>query len=234
MNEMIFIFGILFFLGGTLTAYKLFGKSGLYVWTAFGVILANIQVSKSIDLFGFSTTAGNVLFASTFLATDILSERHGKKAAQTAVKLGLFTTIVWVIGTQLTLAFIPNSGDYISPSLSVVLSAVPRISISSIVVYAVSQLLDVHLYHFWWKKTGSGKGLLWLRNNGSTLISQLVDTVLFTTLAFWGVYPTKIFISIMVTTYVFKAIVALLDTPFMYIASKITPIENDKEEGTNE
>ncbi len=230
MNELLFIFGVLFFLGGTVCIYKFFGKIGLYGWTVFGVILANIQVCKTIDLFGLSTTAGNVLYASTFLVTDILSEKYGKKSAQTAVSLGLFTTVIWVIGTQLTLLFTPNANDYINPSLQVVFGMVPRIAISSIVVYAISQFLDVHLYHFWWKKTGENSKYLWLRNNGSTLISQLVDTVLFTTFAFIGTYPWSVFFSIMITTYVFKAIVALLDTPFIYLVTKITPMKMSEEE----
>ena len=69
--------------------------------------------------------------------------------------------------------------------------------------------------------------MLWLRNNGSTLTSQAVETVIFTTLAFWGVYPTNVFFSILITTYVFKAVVALLDTPFMYLSRKIVPM-NEK------
>ena len=86
--------------------------------------------------------------------------------------------------------------------------------------------IDVFLYHFIWKKTGDSKGMLWLRNNGSTLTSQLIDTVIFTFLAFWGTYPTGVFFSILITTYLFKAIVALADTPFIYIARKINPRED--------
>ena len=66
--------------------------------------------------------------------------------------------------------------------------------------------------------------MLWLRNNGSTLISQAIDTVLFTFIAFWGTYPNEVFFSILITTYLFKAIVALLDTPFIYWARKINPL----------
>lgn len=89
----------------------------------------------------------------------------------------------------------------------------------------LSQSVDVAIYHFIWDKCGHTKKYLWLRNNGSTLISQLVDTVVFTTLAFWGSYPTDVFFSILFTTYLFKVIVALLDTPFAYLARKISPIE---------
>ena len=101
---------------------------------------------------------------------------------------------------------------------------------ASLAGFLCSQNLDVFLYHFIWEKTGSTRARLWMRNNGSTLISQAVDTVIFTSLAFWGVYPGNVFLSIMITTYVFKAVVALLDTPFMYLARRIEPIPEKKEQ----
>lgn len=225
MNEVLFFVSVVFYLVAVIGMYKLFGKTGLYVFTAFSTILANIQVCKCVDIFGVSTTAGNVLYAATFLITDILSEKHGKKSARKAVWLGLFVTILWIIGTQGTLHLVPNESDWISPALEQVFGLVPRVAISSLIGYALSQTIDVAIYHFIWDKCGHTEKFLWLRNNGSTLISQLVDTIVFTTLAFWGSYPTNVFISILLTTYLFKAIVALLDTPFAYIARKITPVE---------
>ncbi len=226
MNNIYFVIGLLFYLVSVLVLYKLYGKNGLYIFTVFSTILANIQVCKCIDLFGLSTTAGNTLYAATFLVTDILSEKYGKKDAQKAVKYGLTITLLWIMGTQLTLHLIPNANDYVNPSLEVVFGIVPRIAIASLIGYVCSQSIDVFLYHFIWKKTGDNQGKLWLRNNGSTLLSQAVDTIIFTTLAFWGTYPTNVFISILVTTYLFKAIVAVCDTPFIYLARKIKPLED--------
>ena len=133
--------------------------------------------------------------------------------------------ILWLIGSQLIMAFTPNENDYISDSLNVVFGLVPRITTASLVGFICSQYLDVFLYHKIWKITGDSKAKLWLRNNGSTLISQAVDTVIFVTIAFVGTYPTDVFISILVTTYLFKAIVALIDTPFIYWARKIQPLK---------
>lgn len=226
MNNLIFIVSVLFYLGSVLLLYKLFGKTGLYIFTVFSTILANIQVCKCVDLFGFSTTAGNVLYAATFLVTDILSERYGKKAAGRAVKYGLCVTLLWIVGTQLTLAIVPNANDYVSDSLNVVFGLVPRIAFASLVGYVCSQSIDVFLYHYIWKKTGENSTKLWVRNNFSTLISQAVDTIVFTTLAFLGTYPTGVFMSILLTTYLFKAVVALFDTPFIYLARKIKPMED--------
>ena len=226
-NELIFIITALIYLGSVLGLYKLFGKNGLYAFAIFGTLLGNIAVCKNVDIFGVATTAGNVLYASTFLVTDILSEKYGKKEASKAVAYSFSIMVLWMLGTQLILWFTPNANDYINESLKVVFGLVPRITIASLIGFICSQNLDVFLYHFIWSKTGNSKTKLWLRNNGSTLTSQLIDTVIFTFIAFWGVYPTKVFLSILITTYLFKAIVALLDTPFMYWARIIRPL-NEK------
>ena len=226
-NELIFIITVLIYLGSALGLYKLFGKNGLYAFAIFGTLLGNIAVCKNVDIFGVATTAGNVLYASTFLVTDILSEKYGKKDAAKAVLYSFSVMVLWLLGTQLILWFTPNENDYINESLKVVFGLVPRITIASQAGFIISQNLDVFLYHLIWSKTGNSKAKLWLRNNGSTLTSQLIDTVIFTTLAFWGVYPTNVFFSILITTYVFKAVVALLDTPFMYLSRKIVPM-NEK------
>lgn len=224
-NELIFIITVLIYLGSVLLLYKFFGKNGLFAYAVFGTLLGNIAVCKCVDLFGVSTTAGNVLYASTFLVTDILSEKYGKKDAQKAVKYSFTIMVLWLIGTQMILLFTPNANDYINDSLAVVFGLVPRITIASLLGFICSQNIDVFLYHLIWKKTGENKKMLWLRNNGSTLISQAIDTIIFTFLAFWGTYPTGVFFSILITTYLFKAIVAIVDTPFIYIARKITPRE---------
>ena len=224
-NELIFISTVLIYLGSVLVLYKLFGKNGLFAFAIFGTLLGNIAVCKCVDLFGLSTTAGNVLYASTFLVTDILSEKYGKKDAKRAVLYSFSIMLLWLLGSQLILLFTPNANDYISDSLNVVFGLVPRITIASLVGFICSQNIDVFLYHLIWKKTGDNNSKLWLRNNGSTLSSQAIDTIIFTFLAFWGTYPTNVFFSILITTYLFKAIVALVDTPFIYIARKIKPRE---------
>ena len=233
-NELLFIIAVLFYLGCVLLLYQVFGKNGLYAFAIFGTLLGNIAVCKCIDLFGFSATAGNVLYASTFLVTDILSEKYGKKAASRAVAYSFSIMLLWLAGTQLVLVFTPNSSDYVNESLKVVFGLVPRITIASLVGFICSQNIDVFLYHFIWGKTGDGSSKLWLRNNGSTLTSQAVDTVIFTGLAFWGTYPTDVFLSILFTTYLFKAVVALMDTPFIYLARRIRPWNERREEDERE
>lgn len=198
--------------------YKLFGKTGLYAWTVFASVLSSIEASKIVTLFGISVTLGNVLYGSAFLITDILSENHGKKAANRAVYLGIITSLVWVFATSYLCWFVPNGDDFLSPNIHAVFGFVPRIAISSILTYAISQALDIYIYHYLWKLCGNTSKLLWLRNNGSTLVSQFLDTVIFTVLAFYGTVPYDVLLILIVSTYVFKVLVSLLDTPLIYLA----------------
>lgn len=227
-NFLIFVLAVVFFLLSVVVIYKLFGKVGIYAYICFATILANIQVCKSIELFGLTTTAGPVLYASTYLCTDILSERYGKDTAKRAVWLGVVINLLWLFGTQLTLWFIPAAADYIQPSLKVVFGMVPRICAASLLSYVISQRLDVFLYHFIWEKTGKTEKGLWLRNNGSTMLSQLADSVIFVTVAFAGTMPWNVFAQIMLTNYLFKVIVAVCDTPFAYIARKVKVREGEE------
>ncbi len=236
MNGLLFLVSVVFFLAAVIIMYRLFGKSGIYAYVCFATILANIQVCKSIEIAGVATTAGAVLYASSFLCTDILSEKYGKEAAAKAVWIGVAVNLLWICGTQITLWFVPSASDYIQPSLSVVFGMVPRISIASLLAYVISQRFDVFLYHLIWNKTGNRDNGLWLRNNGSTLFSQLLDTIIFTVIAFVETMPTAVLLQILATTYLFKIIVALLDTPFAYIARMVSPRgeqKNDRKISTN-
>ncbi|MBC3698375.1 queuosine precursor transporter, partial [Bacillus pumilus] len=90
--------------------------------------------------------------------------------------------------------------------------------------YIISQMLDVYVYSFI-RRIFPSDGALWMRNAGSTMISQLLDTLIFTTIAFLGTYPTQVWIEIFITTYVIKFIVAAISTPYAYAAKKMVPLD---------
>ena len=220
-NELLLILSVFLIYGGVLFCYRLFGKHGLFAFSATATVLANIEVLILVDAFGMEQTLGNVMFASTYLITDILSENESKKDASKAVYIGIFTSIAMLVLTQLWMLFTPAESDFVMPSIKQIFSTTPRLMLASILGYAVSQRFDVWLYHAWWKLTargGDSRRMLWLRNNGSTLVSQLVNTILFTTVAFLGRYDAATFISIMVSSYVIYIFTSLLDTPIVYIA----------------
>lgn len=216
--------------GGVLAAYYFFDLSGLYCWTVFCTIAANIEVLIMVRAFGMEQTLGNILFASSFLVTDILSEIAGKKQAQKAVNLGICTSVCFILLSQSWLLYIPSETDWASPAFHTIFSNTPRLLLASLLVYAVSQRFDVWAYHKWWdftiKRFGNPERFLWLRNNGSTLISQLLNTILYTFGAFLGMYSMSTLISICISSYVIFIFTSLLDTPFVYLARMISHIKN--------
>lgn len=205
-------------------AYKLFGKIGLFTWIAIGTFAANIQVIKFVDLFGFkAATLGNIMYGTIFLATDVLSEKYGKKEAQKSVYLGFFILISMTLVMQLALRFKPSVDDFMQPHLEAIFDFVPRIVLGSLIAYITSQLFDIYLFDKIKEKLPSDKHL-WVRNNVATITSQLLDSVIFVVVAFIGSIPKDVLISIILSTFVIKVIVAILDTPFLYLMKKITPL----------
>lgn len=203
--------------------YKKFGKLGLFAWVPISSILANLQVVLLVNLFGMETTLGNIMYAGGFLVTDILSENYGEEEAKKAVKLGFFSMIVTAVLMKIAVSFTPSAvqeGAQNFQSLKLIFDFMPRILFAGLIAYGVSQRHDVWAYAFW-KKRFPAKKYIWIRNNASTLVSQLIDNLIFTTVAFYGVYPTEVLIEIFIVTYIMKLIVALSDTPFVYLASYI-------------
>lgn len=218
-NEMLWVGFALFDLTMVVVLHRLFGKAGLYGLIVFNLILCNVQVLKTVQLFGLTTTLGNVLYASVFLATDMLGELYGKAEAKRGVLLGFTVLVLATVYMQIALAFTPTGDDFAQPHLEAIFGVLPRIALASMAAYLVSQLHDVWAFHFW--KSRTGDSMLWLRNNASTLVSQLLDSSIFCVVAFWGVFPGPVLLEIMFTTYAFKSFVALLDTPFLYLARRV-------------
>ncbi len=225
MNEFLLIICVPLIFGGVLLAYRLFGKDGLYAFTAIATLLANIEVLILVSAFGIEQTLGNVMFAAIFLISDILSENHGKKAAERAVYIGLFTGVAMIVFSYIWLQFTPSESDTVFPAIKEIFSRTPRLLLASLLGFAVSQMLDVLLYHKIWQKTaaqtGDKKALLWLRNNASTLISQLANTVIFNFTAFYGKLSTHTIIAVMCSSYIIYVLTSVLGTPFVYLARKM-------------
>ncbi len=219
VNELLWIGLLLTNFLIVILAYKLFGKTGLYVWTAIAVILANIQVMKTIQIFGLVTAMGNVIYSSLFLVTDIINENHSKKDAQKAVWIGFFVLIATTIIMQISIQFVPDESDFLSEHITAIFSVLPRIAFASLTAYLISQSHDV--WFFAKLKKRHKKRYLWLRNNLSTVTSQLLDNTIFTLIAFVGVFAWDVIIQIFLTSFILKVIVAACDTPFVYLSRKI-------------
>lgn len=224
-NEILLLISLSAIYAGVVLFYRFFGRTGLYCWTVLATIAANIEVLIVVEAFGMEQTLGNILFASTFLVTDILSEREGKKAANRAVLLGFASSAAFLALSQSWMLYTPNESDWVSPAIRQVFSNTPRLMLSSIIVYVIVQTFDVYVYHAIWERTtrlckDPGR-FLWLRNNGSTILSQLFNSVLYTFAAFYGVYEMRTLWNIVGSSLVIFLFTSLLDTPAVYIARRM-------------
>ncbi len=224
---------MLFFCFSSILVFlKLFGHVGLYVYSALAVIIGNIQVLKTVDFFYSPepVALGTVLFASTFLCTDILSEHFGREKARKNIIIGftgfLFMTIIMLI----TISFEPSANDWVQGSLANVFTPMSRFFIASMIAYLASQYFDVWIYSI--IKQISKNRYLWLRNNLSTILSSLVDNTIFSLLA-WIILnpnPETLYNVIMIYilgTYVLRIFIAFVDTPFIYFSKLFLPKNND-------
>ena len=202
-----------------MVAFRLWGRTGLFIWVPVSVIIANIQVTKTVVLFGLEATLGNIVYATSFLATDILSECYGKKDAARAVGIGFFSLVVMTVLMNVAILFVPAESDFVQESMATIFGLMPRIALGSLIAYVLSQVHDIHAFAYW-KRRMPGNRWLWLRNNASTMVSQLIDTLIFTMIAFYGVFGWDVLWQIMLTTYLLKWLVSALDTPFMYLAKR--------------
>ncbi|MDJ1111863.1 queuosine precursor transporter [Macrococcus sp. S115] len=197
--------------------YRFFGKEGLFVWVAVGTVIANIQVTKSVELFGITATLGNVLFASIYLATDILNDRYGRQVAKKAVWLGFSSAIIMTVLMTISLQFHPATNDIAQQSLKTLFGVVPRIVLGSIVAYIIGQYVDVYLFNLIKKRFSSDRTFI-VRAYGSTVFSSIIDTALFTLIAFTGLMPGNVLFEIFMTTYLFKLLSTIFNVPFGYWA----------------
>lgn len=226
-NEILIALSLAVSYGALLLFWKFFGKAGCVAWVAVSTILANIEVAVLVTAFGMEQTLGNTLFASSFLATDILSETSGKRDADSAVWAGALSMLVFMLFSILWRFYEPSQTDAASPHLRALFERAPRVLFASFVSFAASEFLDVRLYHLWWnftsKKFGSARAFLWLRNNASTLVSQALNIVLFNALAFAFTLPARTLASVTLSCYAIYVATSLLDTPFIYIARSMKP-----------
>jgi len=210
---------ILLWILGTLTITSLsavigkrYGIEYLIAIMASLVVIANVIAGKIVVFGPFVVPAAVIVYASTFLLTDIVSEKWGKQQARRAVWAGFYANVVLVISVLIAVHWeaAPFATEFAEEFASV-LGLVPRVVLASMVAYLLSQHHDVFAFSRLREKTG-GKHL-WLRNIASTVVSQAIDTAVFITIAFYGVLDI---VPLLVGQYVVKLLIAAVDTPFMY------------------
>ena len=219
MNEILLVLEACIIFASVVICKKLFGEIGVISWVVIATILANVITAKNANIFGLSTAIGTVMFASTFLATDILSECYSRESAKKAVYLGLFADIILIISTQIALRYIPSEFDYADSAMQTLFALNLRISIASAVMYFIANLGDIYIFNKLRDKTNGS--YLWVRNNVSTILCNCLENFGFISLAFFGIYDIRTIFTIAISTSIIEVVVAILDTPFLYLSKLI-------------
>lgn len=210
--------------------FYFFGKDGLYLAIVLGIVLSNLQGGKVSDVVIFDRTftvsMGAIMYSGIYFATDLLSEKYGRREANRAVILGALANIAVMLTLVLSTFFLPSdvadSADEVHNAISTLAIYSPIFVIGSITAYLISQLFDVWVFHK--IKSITGTRMLWLRNNLSTLLSQALDTFIYTFV--WvlaGQLDFSTAAAIALSKYIFKFAIAILDTFFIYILRDVNP-----------
>ena len=183
-------------------------------------LIANKFVTVSLGFKTFTISAGILPYPITFLITDLLSEIYGIKSTRNIVWSGFFASIFVLIVIFISKKFnsIPNS-PVDNETFNIVFGNSWRIIFGSMTAYLFAQFIDIKIYHFWKKLTNGNH--LWLRNNFSTIFSQLIDTSIVVTILFINVLSGKEILYLIIDGWIFKMIIALIDTPILYLSNSI-------------
>lgn len=193
----------------------------LKIAIVFGLYITSLIASNTLGLkivpFWFTHISTAIfMFPFVFITTDVIGEVYGKRLSRFFVLAGFVSVILFIIYS--TLALLPPwdpAGSWLKDSYNIVFSASIRISIASVVAFIVGEYQDVIMFFF--VKDRLGDKNFWLRSNVSNLWSQFLDTSLFMTIAFYGVYPNDVLLSLIITWWLFKVAVGALYTPLSYL-----------------
>lgn len=193
-------------------------KALIFIISIFigSMTISSILASKIICAFGLFVPAGVLAYSVTFVCTDVISEIWGRERAQQTVMGGFIALVTVLLLVQVALAWEAAPFWKGDTAFKSILSSTPRIIIASFCAYLVSQFHDVHVFHYLRKLTGGRH--LWLRNTLSTAVSQLIDSVVFITIAFYGEVPV---VPLIIGQWLIKFAIAILDTPVIYLVVRM-------------
>jgi hypothetical protein len=222
-QDLLWLTTVLLDLALTLLMYRIFGRQGLLACIVLAILLSNLQGPKLTTIFGLQTSLGVIFYSGIFFPTDLLSEKYGRMQANRAVIIGFAVSVITVLMLSIALEFQPTTDPEtaalsrdIQDSFATILNFTPRFVFGSLFAYLISQTFDVWFFHFIKKRTHGRH--LWLRNNLSTMTSQIIDTLLYSLVVWWGVVELSTAIQLGIVKYGFKLAIAAFDTPFIYWA----------------
>ncbi len=216
MNETLFFFHILLLIFSIFCALRL-GRAALLALFSVQVIISNLFVTKQILFFGFHITCSDVYVVGSLFSLNLIREYFGKNAAKRAIYVASFLLFFFTAMSQLHLTYTPSPHDQTQTVWTSILGVTPRITLASFLVAFLCQRLDICLYGFF-KQKGFSKTMAF-RFGGASLISQFVDTVLFSFLGLYGLVYCMT--DIIIVSYLIKVFVILSMTPFTVLAKRV-------------
>jgi uncharacterized integral membrane protein (TIGR00697 family) len=211
MNELFFFFHIFLVVGFVLGALRL-GQGALVALISLQGVLANLFVIKQIDLFGFSVTCSDVFAIGGILSLNLLQEYFGKEAASRAVKVSLLALLFFAVMSQVHLWYVPNEFDGTQEAFEGIFSQSLRIVLASLATFYAVQRFDVWFF-------GVLKGRFALRVAGSLVVSQAIDTVLFSLLGLYGLVESVG--DVMLVSFLIKCLIVAVSAPFVGLAKRV-------------
>jgi uncharacterized integral membrane protein (TIGR00697 family) len=194
-------------------------KLGLpFLTSAFvaSIVIANVIASKIVNFAGFAVPAAVIIFTTAYSLTDLINEFYGKKEAHNAVWIGFYANILLVFATYIAVIWQPMPFWQNQQAFEIIFGMTPRIVLASMTAYLISGHIDVITFALW-KKLTKGKHL-WLRNLGSNAISLAIDTVIFISIAFYGLFPL---FELMLGQYIAKIAISVINAPFVYMSRMV-------------
>lgn len=215
VNEFFFFADIFLVIGFAIGAACV-GKSALTAFIALNAVLANLFVVKQMELFGLIVTCSDVFAVGSILGLNLLQEFFGKDAAKQAIKISFCSLVLFILVSQIHLWYVPAVLDRTHAAFTVILSSSSRIVAASIAVYFFVQKIDVLLFQ-WLQKIFSGRKLA-LRMGISLILTQFIDTVLFTFAGLYGLVSSVC--GVIAISFMVKCLVIVCGAPLGALSRK--------------
>lgn len=231
-NTIFFFLSCFVMFGGTLLIRFLFGKYGLYAWVGVCLILANIEVLKTVNLFGIDgVTLGSPAFGAVFFTTSILQEEYGEKSGWIGLAIGFSVDLLFVGAMQLDLLYVASANDSSQSALLSVFTLSPRINTVSILCALGASVSDVFLFG---RLRAKWKGKwLWARAIIADIIPNIIENFIFAygAFAFSGLFTLEEIFVIALGGSAIELICSIFDIPLLYLSRRIEPLpERNKNE----
>ena len=193
-------------------SYKYLGAISVFFVSV--LLISNVASAKIVDFGYFTFDGGTLLFPLSYIFGDILTEVYGYKRARGVVWLGFFMALLMSV-VFIVVGKLPSASGWNNQSAyDLILGLTPRIVFASLIAYACGEFSNSYILA---KIKIKMKGkMLWVRTIGSTIVGEFIDSILFIVIAFWGILPNSLLITLVISNYIFKTLIEVIFTPITY------------------